>query len=278
VIRLKSPKIRDTSRLAGEERADEEYVNYTNRETLEHEKAVYRRVGQCCGIAQCIKLSEEGILLEYLRRGDLETYLEHEPEPDQSLKVQWILSVIDTVSHFHRSRILIDDIALRNLLIADDTSLRMIDFGQCSIFPKDSDMAAANENGMTVQADIFHLGCVIYSIATWKKFECNLFDRGYRRPPLQELPALDHLLCGEIIKDCWSGQYQSMEDFGQRTRQLQELFQVLRKGDRELCCVDGALRIFITFAYVSRACSLFTSFHLKFATMKSPTRSIPWER
>lgn len=70
-MHFKIPKIRDTSRLTGEERADQDYVNYTNRKTLEHEKAVYRRVGQCRGIAQCIELSEEGILLEYLRRGDL---------------------------------------------------------------------------------------------------------------------------------------------------------------------------------------------------------------
>ncbi|KAI9848751.1 MAG: hypothetical protein M1837_006838 [Sclerophora amabilis] len=219
----KIPKVRNTSKLSGQEREDQEYINDTNCEALEHEAAIYRRVGKCRGIAQCIDLSKEGIVLEYLSRGDLETYLETEPEPEQSLKVQWILSVVETVSHFHQSRVLIDDIALRNLLIADDMSVKMIDFGQCSIFPEDEDISTADENGMTVQADIFHLGCVIYSIAAWKKFECNLFDYDYLRPPLQEMPALEHLLCGEMIGNCWTGQYQSTEDFRGQTDKLQGL-------------------------------------------------------
>ncbi|KAI9670724.1 MAG: hypothetical protein M1817_003834 [Caeruleum heppii] len=209
----KIPKIRNTSKFSGEDREDQEYANDINRKILEHEIAVYRRVGQCCGIAQCVDLSNEGILLEYLSRGDLDTYLGEEPEPEHSLKVRWILSVIETVSHFHRSRVLIDDIALRNLLIADDMSIKMIDFGQCSIFPADADISTVDEDGMTAQADIFHLGCVIYSIAAWRKFECNLFDRGYIRPNLQEMPELDDLLCGEMIRKCWTGQYQITEDF-----------------------------------------------------------------
>ena len=217
---LKIPKIRDTSRLSGKQCNDQEYVNSTNLDALEHEKAVYRRVGQCHGIARCIRLSGEGILLEYLGRGDLESYLEQEPEPDKLLKVQWILSVIDTVSHFHRSKILIDDIAARNLLLADDNSLKMIDFGQCAIFPKDADISMANENGMTVQADIFHLGCAIYSIAAWKKFECNLFEHGYQIPRLEELPMVHHLMCREMIENCWSGRYKRMEDFKPQTREL----------------------------------------------------------
>ena len=220
----KIPKIRNTSKLSGKEREDQEYVNDTNREVLEHEIAAYRRVGKCRGIAQCVRLSREGIVLEYLSRGDLDTYLEREPEPEQSLKAQWILSVIETVSHFHRSRILIDDIALRNLLIANDMSVKMIDFGQCSIFPENIDISTADENGMTVQADLFHLGCVIYSISAWKKFECNLFDRDYLRPPLQELPELDRLLCGKMIRNCWTGQYQSMEEFSEQISELRESF------------------------------------------------------
>ncbi|KAI9848536.1 MAG: hypothetical protein M1837_007205 [Sclerophora amabilis] len=234
---LKIPKVRDTSGLARAQAEDQEYVNYTNRELLENEKAVYRRVGRCRGIATCVKVSEEGILLEYLRRGELEDYLEHEPEPNPAVKARWISSVIDTVAHFHRARVLIHDIALRNLLIADDNddddddnedeaSLKMIDFGQSCIFPPDLDIRMANENGMTAQVDIFHLGCVIYSIAAWRKFECNLFLLDCQRPRLQELPPLDGLvLCREMVENCWSGQYQTMDDLGQDTHQLQEYVQ-----------------------------------------------------
>ena len=152
--------------------ADEEYVNEINREMLESEKAVSTRVGRCDGIAECIDISKDGILLALFERGDLESYVESEVEVDRSRKARWILSIIKTILHFHNAKVLVDDMALRNILIADDLSLKMIDFGQCPLFPMDADINAVSDNGLTAQADIFHLGCVIYSIVTWKRYEC----------------------------------------------------------------------------------------------------------
>ena len=162
---LKIPKIRNTTHLLGEERELEEYVNDANRNVLEREKDVYLRVGHCHGIPDCIQISEEGILMACFKRGDLETYMKNEVELDPSTKAKWILSVIKTVYHFHDSKVLIDDIAPWNILITDDLSLKMIDFGQCSLFPMHTDFATANDDGMTAEVDMFHLGCIIYSIA-----------------------------------------------------------------------------------------------------------------
>ena len=112
-------------------------------------------------------------------RGDLERYIKDEVEVGWSQKAGWILSIIKTILHFHNAKVLVDDMALRNILIADDLTLKVIDFGQCAPFPMDTDMTAVSDNGLTAQADLFHLGCIIYSIVTRKRYECDLFMRGW---------------------------------------------------------------------------------------------------
>lgn len=208
---LKVPKIRDTSKLSADERASQDYVNNVNRDILEREKVVYQRLGSCDGIVKVIRMSEEGILLECHKR-DLETHIKNEAEPGLACKATWILSIIRTICHIHSSNVLVDDIALRNFLIADDMSLKMIDFGQCSLFPQDIDITTASDNGMTVQADLFHLGCLVYSIMAWRKYECNLFERHFQRPALDDLPVLDHLLFRQAIKKCWTAQYRTTNE------------------------------------------------------------------
>ncbi|KAL9123461.1 MAG: hypothetical protein Q9217_007098 [Psora testacea] len=208
---LKIPKIRDITTMPEANRDDQEYINYVNCKMLETEKAVYLRVGRCDGIAECINISEDGILLAFYKRGDLENYIKIEAEVDRSRKARWILILIKTLLHFHKSKVLVDDMALRNLLITNDLALKMIDFGQCNIFPMDTDINAVNENGMTAQADIFHLGCLIYSIVKWKIYEYDLFLHGWTRPLLSDLPQTNQLFCGDIIRKCWSAEYSSMD-------------------------------------------------------------------
>jgi len=209
---LKISKVRDISRLPAEQREDQDYVNDCNRQTLELEKAMYERLGPCDGIAKVIKISADGILLEYYPDGDLEGYMTKHAEPDTHWKASWVLSMTRTICYIHKMRVLIDDITLRNLLIAPDKSLKLVDFGESSLFPEETDMAMANDHGVTIFADIFHVGCVIFSIATWTKFEYNLFDHDFHRPAIEDLPILDRLLFHQAIQRCWTGQYRTSDE------------------------------------------------------------------
>ena len=216
---LKIPKVRDTATMSEEYREDEECINTVNCEILELEKAVYLRVGRCAGVAECIKISKDGILLALYERGDLERYIKDEVEVGRSQKAGWILSIIKTILHFHDAKVLVDDMALRNILIADDLSLKLIDFGHCALFPVDTDINAVSDNGLSAQTNIFHLGCIIYSIVAWKRYECDLFLRGWIRPLLNELPEVKQLFCGDIIQKCWSAEYTSMEQLYRDTHE-----------------------------------------------------------
>ncbi|KAL9027443.1 MAG: hypothetical protein Q9196_004028, partial [Gyalolechia fulgens] len=212
---LKIAKVNQTEGLSEKEAAYEAFDNDGNRESLEREKAVYRRVGTHTGIVQPISLSNEGILMPLYPQGDLEKYMAKHENPDASTRTEWIMSVIQTMCHLHQCKILVDDLALRNLLLTDDRSLKMIDFGNCSILPMDTDLSLANEDGLTVQVDIFYLGCLIYSIAVWEKFEFCLIDTQWQLPPLSDLPQLAHVLLGDVVRNCWTGAYNSMHKLQQ---------------------------------------------------------------
>ncbi|KZF20818.1 hypothetical protein L228DRAFT_284744 [Xylona heveae TC161] len=223
---LKIPRVEDTADMAAQDRQEIEYRNDCNRFAFAIEKRVYSRVRHCGdGIATCIDISDDGILLAYYKRGTVEEYMEKQAtEPERRQKAKWISSVLKAVHSLHDSKILIYDLAVRNLLIADDSqSLKMMDFGQCSVLADDDDIATANDGGLTAKVDLFHLGCVIYSIEAWRVYECDLLETGFELPPLNALPSVSGLVFGGIIEKCWTGQYQSTDQLCREASKILEL-------------------------------------------------------
>ncbi|OAL29835.1 hypothetical protein AYO20_09028 [Fonsecaea nubica] len=157
-----------------------DYINEINRKTLENEIKIYQRLGHYEGILSCFQTSNYGIELAFAKQGNLEDYINSNPEPPESLKIEWILSIIDTLSYVHSRRVLVDDIALRNFLVADG-QLKLADFGQSIILPISTDMDTVCDNDLTTRIEILHLGWVIYSIAVWHgtfSAELSLRDAG----------------------------------------------------------------------------------------------------
>ena len=218
---LKIPKTSDSRDASEECRQDEMLEGLSNRQCLEIEKAVYQRAGSCEGIAKCIEITDDGILLALYRRGDLESFIEKEQQVDRVQKLKWICTLIKTLHHLHRRRILVFDLGLRNLMIDDNNDLKMIDFGQASVFPLDSDINQVDDDGMTAQVDIFHLGCLLCSISTWTKYQRDLAWEDFIRPPLDDLPLLDHVLFRDIIRRGWTGGLSGMEQLCQEMDAVQ---------------------------------------------------------
>jgi len=209
---LKIPKIIDTSQFSDADRASSDYVNQVNREILETEKSVYRRIGHFEGIVRIVSISEHGILFERHKNGDIAAYIKDHTELSIRDKSGWIISIVQAVCHIHRSKVLIDDIALRNFLITDDLLVKMIDFGQSTVFPECTDITMANDNGLTALVDLFHVGCIIYSIAAWKEYKYDLFQHQLQWPGLKDLPDTDQLLYRQVIKKCRTAGYCSADD------------------------------------------------------------------
>ena len=223
---LKIPKIYSSERQNEEKDWQIRCSNESTRAEFEVEKAVYQRVGKCDGIARCIDISDKGILLALYQRGDLEDYIKNEPQVGESRKAEWILSLIKTELHFHDRKVLISDHALRNILLADDLSLKMIDFGQCSLLSLDANIDKIDKDGLTTQVDIFHLGNIIYSIATWENYEYDYFWNDLTWPSASDLPDLQGVFCSKLIEKCWSRKCSSMRQL--HDEHYQDLINIAR--------------------------------------------------
>ncbi|PYI11099.1 hypothetical protein BO78DRAFT_359581 [Aspergillus sclerotiicarbonarius CBS 121057] len=194
-----------------QDREDMEYMNEVNQQILQNEILAFERLGSYKGLIPCFRTSQYGIELA-LAQGDLESYLETYPEPEDSLKIAWILSLIETFSYVHSRKIFVDDIALRNILILDK-QLKLSDFGQSILLPLDIDISSANENDLNVQIEILHLGWILYSISSWHVHKYYFFrpeNPDLCWPEPDSFPNVDDVLCGRIIKKCWRGEYASM--------------------------------------------------------------------
>lgn len=208
---MKKPKVYSLENLSDSDRSKMQYINDINRSTLVHEIQVYERLGDHKGIISCIGASEYGIELAYAKQGDLESYIEANPDLRQSVKIDWILSLTETLSYVHSRRVFVDEIALRNILVVDD-HLKLADFGQSILLPITADVNTICENDLTAMIEILHLGWIIYSIAVWQVHKYYYFNpENSHWPNPQSLPKTDDIFCGRIIEKCWRGEYASMD-------------------------------------------------------------------
>ena len=132
---------------------------------------------------------------------------------------KWALQATECVARCHENRVLVFDIALRNFLLTEELELRMIDFANSSLLPLDADVFDADVDGETVRVDIFHLGDVVYSVLSWKDFACRC-EEEWEWVSLDRMPDVSGMDCGQVISDCWSRKYDS----------VQKLALELRKG------------------------------------------------
>lgn len=208
---VKKAKAHPLENLSDSDRFNVQYMNDINRSTLAHEIQVYERLGDHKGIIPCICASEYGIVMPLAKHGDLENYMEANPEPPDYVKMDWILSLIDALSYARSRSVFLDEIALRNILVVEG-QLKLADFGQSILLPAAADANTICENDLTATIEMLHLGWIIYSVAVWQVHKYYFFDRGnmhWREP--QALPNTDKLFCGRIIEKCWRGEYANMD-------------------------------------------------------------------
>ncbi|RAO71509.1 uncharacterized protein BHQ10_007521 [Talaromyces amestolkiae] len=200
---------------------DVEYINKINQQTLANEIQVFERLGRFEGIIPFFQTSQYGIELA-LAQGDLESYLETYPEPEDCLKTSWMLSLINTFAHVHSHNVFVDEIALRNILILDEQP-KLADFGQSILLPPDIDITSANENDLNVRIEILHVGWLLYSIASWHVYNYYFFspeNPDLCWPEAGSFPDVDDFQWGKIIKKCWHGEYTSMDAVRDEADQL----------------------------------------------------------
>jgi serine/threonine protein kinase len=225
---LKIPMVYRNPNASPDQTLIEDILAEQNCRSIENEKQVYKRLGHHDGIVNWIELSDDGIEMVYMRNGHLSRYLEAEVPPRHLIK-QWIPAIAKTVNYAHTRRIILGDIASRNVLLGDDMSVKLCDFTDSALMPLESDMSRAEDNGISIKTDIFQFGSLVYEILTRKPYHYDLFaneevdrqrelNRGKDWKPRAEwpragdLPDTEHLALGQIILKCWTSGYYSMEE------------------------------------------------------------------
>jgi len=201
---LKIPKLSGTAQPDGSIKPAEFFE--VDKLGLDREKDVYDRLKGAPFVAECLGVSDFGITLKYYSGGSLEAYMRTHQEPSLQLKQRWITQVATALVHCHEARILVADIALRNLLIDEHLNMFMIDFSNSYIFEDDAVIADLRQEDYTPKMDMLYLGSVIYSIVKWCKYSLDCADES-EWPSLPELPATKGIPFGHIIHCCWTGQY-----------------------------------------------------------------------
>ncbi len=187
-------------------------------ESLEHEKEVYRRLDKYDGILSCLDLSGVGIQMALMTRGNLRDYLK-ENEISKSLQLRWFQEMAHTLAYIHQRRVIVADIATRNILLNDHLSIKMSDFTESSILPDTVNMRTIDDGGYSIFTDIGQLGAVMYEVITGKICEFDLFKNqplGYAVvtwPQRSYLPSTESVWLGHVIDKCWTkGALQDTEE------------------------------------------------------------------
>lgn len=136
-------------------------------------------------------------------------YIRTNPSPSRELRARWIRPLVDAFSYVRSCRVVVHDVALRNILVHNDF-LKLCDFGGSSLLPLYTNMEHFYVSGTAPQIEILYVGCVFYSVAVWQVFEYD-YDENERFPKVDELPVTEGVLVGNIVNKCWNGEYASME-------------------------------------------------------------------
>ncbi|KAK2762067.1 hypothetical protein FQN54_001074 [Arachnomyces sp. PD_36] len=96
-------------------------------------------------------------------------------KPSQSLQVSWFREMARTLAYIHSRRVIVADIASRNVLLDSNLSIQICDFTKSIIMPLDTCMEIAEEGGYSVQMDIGQLGAVIYEVVVGEKCTFDIF-------------------------------------------------------------------------------------------------------
>lgn len=161
------------------------------------------------GVVPYIGITETPIQLAYMENGDLRKYLEQNSQISCNLQLSWFRQMAQIIANIHDRRAVGADLSSRNFLLAAGMSLKLCEFSEAQVLPRDADMETADQEGFSVQTDIGGLGTVIYEIITGRRVtfdayqDFDLINTRAKFPRRDTLPSAEGLWLGHILERCW---------------------------------------------------------------------------
>lgn len=213
----------------------EESANRSNPKVFAHELNVLKSLGNHPSLVKVFSYSVEGgIEMELLSGGSLESFLEVNPAVPLERRIQWCLQIAEGLQYMHSRGVIHTDLALRNILLDDQSNVRIIDFSNCVLESEPDEI----DETATVHTDMFDFASAMYSLMTWKIFRLELIDyliafcrygeeRGTPRgwPKLADLPNMEGVPHGDFLLDCWLRKYDNMDVVCSKLRKSLQVLQ-----------------------------------------------------
>lgn len=154
---------------------------------------------------------EGGIRLEYTPHHDLRSY-DKRSSTSHRQKQRWAVQIADALGFLHGAGVVHGDLTCSNPYLDEKPDAKVADFAGSSM--DGSPLLMLTNHGypgdlLSVKADLFALGCVLYEIATGRGpyeelSEKEARDR-YRRGEFPDTKSLRAI--GPVISKCWQGGY-----------------------------------------------------------------------
>jgi serine/threonine protein kinase len=231
---------------------DEEVVIKVSKDPInglfEIEKAVFERLGsheniaayQGDGVLATGQKQQRVLLIQYYPLGTLREFFNDpgslEIRGSRGQQLQWAKQVLGAVSYVHSQNIVHGDVGIHNLLVGNDYSLKLTDFGGSSIdgaemlvecspryhrphswrFPiAGVDTLAETWKIPSPVMDTYALGTVLFEIFTAKQlYKDETYDQIRSHATNREYPALESIDLPEVrhvIGKCWTEGYTSVK-------------------------------------------------------------------
>ncbi len=158
--------------------------------------------------------SDQGLLFEYMPRGDLRQFLRSNVDITIERRLQWCAEAAEAVVLLHSYNIIHADIRPDNMLLDQEFGLRLIDL--CGSINGKETLALESPRFFlprnvkeypycNVTTDLFALGSSFYEIVTRKVPYANIEsdEEVQSRYMRKEFPPVADLPLGDIIQGCW---------------------------------------------------------------------------
>lgn len=190
------------------------------------EKRIYERFqqyGEHSGLLRYYGPYESGIRLEYAPKWNLSTFLRKHPKVDVKQRLRWAQQITDTLCFVHAANVIHGDLTSNNVFMTEELDAKLADFGGSSL-DGSSLLVVVNISHqypgplLSIQADIFALGSVLYNIMTGafpyqellEKEKENEIKALYEKGKFPKTDSLGPI--GTIITKCWQAKYDSAVD------------------------------------------------------------------
>ncbi|KAL4806745.1 kinase-like domain-containing protein [Aspergillus unguis] len=200
--------------------------------SIQREAAVYNRLtNECPHIVKFLGSTPVSIVLEYAENGDLRDYLQkgwsydngtrewvRRVVPERERMLAWMKDIARGLAHIHSRRVLVNDLASRNLLLDRDMRIKFCDFSHAIMENSmDCPLDQMGDDRFGLDYDIGKVGSVFYEIIAGRKADYDgmlgVFETETGEiEKTMEAPDIGDIWLGWVIEKCWEEEYEDAEE------------------------------------------------------------------